>query len=53
MLLLIVLEPEMKQESRTELEKEGKKKKLITLHLQYKNQKPTDLCTNACPGRSL
>lgn len=43
MLLLIVLEPEMKQESWTESEKEGEKKKLITLHLRYRNQKPTDL----------
>lgn len=38
MLLLIVLEPEMKQESRTELEKEGKKKK--THHTAFAIQEP-------------
>lgn len=38
MLLLIVLEPEMKQESWTESEKEGKKKK--THHTAFAIQEP-------------
>lgn len=39
MLLLIVLEPEMKQESWTESEKEGKKKKK-THHTAFAIQEP-------------